>query len=97
MTFRHPLKGGGMGASGIKKIGVIGIGLMGSGIAQVAAAYGFETVVTDTSDEVVKRGMARIEESLSKLVASYERSQGQRGMGPEQKDATLPSCAAPPI
>jgi 3-hydroxybutyryl-CoA dehydrogenase len=62
---------------------------MGSGIAQVAASNGFETMVTDTSDEVVKRGMARIEESLSKLVASYERSKGQRGMSAEQKRATL--------
>ena len=51
-----------MGASGIEKIGVIGIGLMGSGIAQVSAAYGFDTVVADMSDEVVKRGMARIED-----------------------------------
>jgi 3-hydroxybutyryl-CoA dehydrogenase len=83
------LKGEGMGASGIEKIGVIGIGLMGSGIAQVSAAYGFETVVTDMSDELVKRGMARIEDSLSKLTASYERSKGQRGMSPEQRDATL--------
>ena len=78
-----------MGASGIEKIGVIGIGLMGSGIAQVSATYGFDTVVADMSDEVVKRGMARIEDSLSKLVASYERSKGQRGMAPEQRDATL--------
>jgi 3-hydroxybutyryl-CoA dehydrogenase len=62
---------------------------MGSGIAQVAATYGFDTVVTDTSEEVVKRGMARIEDSLSKLVASYERSQGQRGMSAEQKSAAL--------
>ena len=36
-----------MGASGIEKIGVIGIGLMGSGIAQVSATYGFDTVVAD--------------------------------------------------
>ena len=78
-----------MGASGIEKIGVIGIGLMGSGIAQVSAAYGFDTVVTDMSDELVKRGMARIEDSLSKLTASYERSKGQRGMSAEQRDATL--------
>jgi 3-hydroxybutyryl-CoA dehydrogenase len=83
------LKGEGMGASGIEKIGVIGIGLMGSGIAQVSAAYGFDTVVTDMSDELVKRGMAHIEDSLSKLTASYERSKGQRGMSPEQRDATL--------
>jgi 3-hydroxybutyryl-CoA dehydrogenase len=78
-----------MGASGISRVGVAGIGLMGSGIAQVAATYGFDTVVTDTSEEVVKRGMARIEDSLSKLVASYERSQGQRGMSAEQKSAAL--------
>jgi 3-hydroxybutyryl-CoA dehydrogenase len=83
------LKGEDMGTSGIEKIGVVGIGLMGSGIAQVSAAYGFDTVVADMSDEVVKRGMARIEDSLAKLAASYERSQGQRGMAPEQKDATL--------
>jgi 3-hydroxybutyryl-CoA dehydrogenase len=83
------LKGEGMEASSIHKIGVVGIGLMGSGIAQVAATYGFDTVVTDTSDAVVKRGMTRIEESLSKLVASYERSKGQRGMALEQKDATM--------
>jgi 3-hydroxybutyryl-CoA dehydrogenase len=78
-----------MGASGIKNIGVVGIGLMGSGIAQVSAAYGFDTVVTDMSDELVKRGMARIEDSLSKLTASYERSKGQRGMSTEQRGATL--------
>jgi 3-hydroxybutyryl-CoA dehydrogenase len=83
------LRGEGMGASGVKKIGVVGIGLMGSGIAQVAATYSFDTVVTDTSDEVVKRGMSRIEDSLSKLVASHERSKGQRGMPAAQRDATL--------
>jgi 3-hydroxybutyryl-CoA dehydrogenase len=83
------LKGEGMGSSGINKVGVAGIGLMGSGIAQVAATYGFDTVVTDVSEEVVKRGMMRIEDSLSKLVASYERSQGQRGMSAEQRRATL--------
>jgi 3-hydroxybutyryl-CoA dehydrogenase len=83
------LKGEGMGASGIEKIGVIGIGLMGSGIAQVSATYGFDTVVADVSDEVVKRGMERIEDSLSKLVASYERSKGQRGIASERRDATM--------
>jgi 3-hydroxybutyryl-CoA dehydrogenase len=78
-----------MGASGIHKIGVVGIGLMGSGIAQVAATHDFDTLVTDTSAEVVKRGMSRIEDSLAKLTASYQRSNGQRGMAPKQKDATM--------
>jgi 3-hydroxybutyryl-CoA dehydrogenase len=36
----------------IKKVGVLGCGLMGSGIAQVAAGAGFETVVREVSDEV---------------------------------------------
>jgi 3-hydroxybutyryl-CoA dehydrogenase len=76
-----------MGASGIKSVGVAGIGLMGSGIAQVAAVCGFDTIVTDTAEEVVRRGMARIEDSLAKLVASYERSQGQRGLSAEQRHA----------
>jgi 3-hydroxybutyryl-CoA dehydrogenase len=78
-----------MGTSGIAKIGVIGIGLMGSGIAQVSATSGFDTIVADMSDEVVQRGMARIEDSFGRLVASYDRSGGQRGMAPEQRDAAL--------
>ena len=49
-------------------------------------------MVADTSDEVVKRGMERIEDSLSKLVASYERSKGSaHGLC---TDTTWPSCAA---
>jgi 3-hydroxybutyryl-CoA dehydrogenase len=78
-----------MGTSGIAKIGVIGIGLMGSGIAQVSATSGFDTIVADMSDEVLQRGMARIEDSFGRLVASYDRSRGQRGMAPEQRDAAL--------
>ena len=54
-----------MSESGIAKVGVIGIGTMGCGIAQVAAQSGFETVVVDISDEVVQRGMAHIEKSLA--------------------------------
>jgi 3-hydroxybutyryl-CoA dehydrogenase len=90
------VKGEGMGASGIEKIGVIGIGLMGSGIAQVAATHGFDTVVADMSDEVVQRGMARIEDSLSKLVASYDRSKGQRGMASDLRDAALAKLRGTP-
>jgi 3-hydroxyacyl-CoA dehydrogenase len=47
-------------ASDIRKVGVIGIGLMGSGIAQVAATRGFETVVVDVTSEILERGMGRI-------------------------------------
>ena len=41
--------------SQIKRVGVVGSGQMGGGIAQVAAVSGFETVVMDTSAEAVAR------------------------------------------
>lgn len=52
----------------IRKVGVVGCGLMGSGIAQVAATSGFETVVRDVSQELLDKGLAAIEKSLAKLV-----------------------------
>jgi 3-hydroxybutyryl-CoA dehydrogenase len=51
----------------IKKVGVLGCGLMGAGIAQVAASAGFETVVREVSDEFIARGFAGIEKSLAKF------------------------------
>jgi 3-hydroxybutyryl-CoA dehydrogenase len=51
----------------IKKVGVLGCGLMGSGIAQTAATAGFETIVREVSDELCERGFAGIEKSLAKF------------------------------
>jgi len=48
--------------------GVLGCGLMGSGIAQVAASVGYDTIVRDVSKEVLDRGRAGIEKSLAKFV-----------------------------
>lgn len=52
----------------IQKIGVLGCGLMGSGIAQVCAQAGFATVVREVSAELVDRGMKSIEKNLNRLV-----------------------------
>jgi 3-hydroxybutyryl-CoA dehydrogenase len=52
----------------IKKVGVLGCGLMGSGIAQTAAAAGFETIVREVTDEFLDKGMASIDKSLSRLL-----------------------------
>jgi 3-hydroxybutyryl-CoA dehydrogenase len=52
----------------IRKVGVVGCGLMGSGIAQVCAAAGFTTVVREVSPEVVAKGLAGIEKNLARLV-----------------------------
>jgi 3-hydroxybutyryl-CoA dehydrogenase len=51
----------------IKKVGVLGCGLMGSGIAQVAASAGFETVVCEVSDDLIQKGFVGIEKSLAKF------------------------------
>ncbi len=52
----------------IRKVGVLGCGLMGAGIAEVAARAGFETVVREVSEEVVDKGMAKLRGSLDKAV-----------------------------
>ena len=51
----------------IRKVGVAGCGLMGSGIAQVAAMAGFATVVREISDELLQKGLGIMEKSLAKL------------------------------
>jgi 3-hydroxybutyryl-CoA dehydrogenase len=52
----------------IKKVGVLGCGLMGSGIAEVAARAGYETVVREVTDELLEKGLAKIHGSLAKAV-----------------------------
>jgi len=52
----------------IKRVGVLGCGLMGSGIAQVSAVAGYPTVVKEVADDFLKKGMASIEKSLGKFV-----------------------------
>ena len=50
--------------SEVRKVGVLGCGLMGGGIAQVCATAGFETVVREADQEPLDRGMAGINRSL---------------------------------
>ena len=51
----------------IQKVGVLGCGLMGAGIAQTAASAGFETIVREVSDDLVARGFDGIEKSLARF------------------------------
>src|SRR4029453_12595961 len=53
----------------IKKVGVIGCGLMGSGIAQVSAQAGFQTTVVEANQELLDRGLGGIKRTLEGLVA----------------------------
>jgi 3-hydroxybutyryl-CoA dehydrogenase len=66
----------------IKTVGVLGCGLMGSGIAQVSAAAGYRTIVREVSPELIARGRGGLQASLEKAV--------ERGkLKPEERDATL--------
>lgn len=52
----------------IQKVGVVGCGLMGSGIAQVTAQAGYHVVVREVNDQLLDKGLAGIERSLQKFV-----------------------------
>ncbi len=50
----------------MKKVGVVGCGLMGSGIAQVSALSGYTTTVVEINDDILKKGLARIDDWLER-------------------------------
>ena len=52
----------------IKKVGVVGCGIMGSGIAEVCARSGYEVVVREISEELLQKGLERIRKSMAKGV-----------------------------
>ena len=66
----------------IKKVGVLGCGLMGSGIAQVAAMAGCDVTVLEQEQKFLDKGFAGIGKSLTRLV---ERGTAKGGLTPEQK------------
>ncbi|MBA7622507.1 3-hydroxybutyryl-CoA dehydrogenase [subsurface metagenome] len=66
----------------IKKIGVVGCGLMGSGIAQVCAQSGYQVVVSEINDELLNKGLASINKFLAKSVEKDKITE-------QDKDATL--------
>lgn len=75
--------------SGIHKVGVLGVGLMGSGIAQVAASQGFDTVVVDLTPEILAKGIQRIQRSMQRLAESHEKSGGKSGISAVEKNSAL--------
>ncbi len=62
----------------IERVGVVGCGLMGSGIAQVVAQAGVEVVVREVSAELVEKGLKSIEKNLQRLVEKGSLSEAQR-------------------
>src|SRR3954469_9126864 len=69
-------------SSTIKKVGVLGAGLMGHGIAQVTAAAGYDVVLREVDDAALQKGIGKIEKQLAKAVEKGRSSQ-------EDADAVL--------
>jgi len=61
----------------IEKIGVIGAGTMGNGIAHVSALSGFDTVLVDVKDEFVQRGFDTIQKNMDRQVKKEKISQSE--------------------
>ena len=70
----------------IKKVGVLGCGLMGSGIAQVCATAGFEVTVLEVDQKFLDRGFDGVKKSLTKF---SERPPEKGGITAQQKDEIL--------
>jgi len=66
----------------IRKVGVVGCGLMGSGITQVCAQSGYPVVVSEINDELLNKGLASINAVLTKSVEKGKLTQ-------QDKDGTL--------
>ena len=66
----------------IRKVGVVGCGQMGGGIAQVCAQSGYDTVVSEINDELLAKGMVSIKSFLATAVKRERISEADR-------DATL--------
>ena len=70
----------------IRKVGILGCGLMGSGIAQVAATAGFDVTVLDIDQKFLDKGFSGIEKSLAKFA---ERPPEKGGITVQQKNEIL--------
>jgi len=66
----------------IEKVGVVGAGLMGSGIAEISAKAGFDVLVREIDEASAERGRARIEKSMNRAVEKEK-------LSAEERDAAL--------
>ena len=73
----------------LNMIGVIGCGLMGSGIAEVCARAGYRVVVREINEDLLQHGLGRIQKSLNKAVARDKISQAQADQTMERIQGTL--------
>lgn len=72
-----PATGSGMDGQ-ISKVGIVGLGTMGAGIAEVFARAGYDVVGVDTSDVAVERGRAHVEGSTARAVSRGKLTEDER-------------------
>src|SRR4026208_765259 len=73
----------------IKTVGVLGCGLMGSGIAQISAAAGYKTIVREVDDIALDKGIGRIKKFLDDGGAQGKGAAGNKRSGREVADRAL--------
>jgi 3-hydroxybutyryl-CoA dehydrogenase len=65
----------------IKRVGVVGCGIMGSGICQICAESGYTVMVTETDEELLKKGLTGIEKALQRSVEKGKITQDESDSG----------------
>lgn len=73
----------------IKQVGVVGCGLMGSGIAEACARAGYQVTVSEVSEELLQKGLGRIQKSLARAVARGKAEQQQADQAMARITGTL--------
>lgn len=73
----------------ITQVGVVGCGLMGSGIVEVCARAGYRVVVREVNDELLQKGLSRIRDSLTRAVARGKATQEQMDQALARIQGTL--------
>src|SRR5689334_16738486 len=75
----NPQRGGiAMDPNDVRRVGVIGCGIMGSGIVEVSAKAGLDVIFVEANDEFRERGQASVERSMAKAVERGKLSEGDR-------------------
>ena len=80
----------------IKKVGVLGAGLMGHGIAQVAAQAGYDVVLREVDEATLAKGIGKIEKQLARAVEKGKSDAGGRRRGARRGSRARPTTATSP-
>src|SRR5947207_1153413 len=92
---RRAATGGGVEPKDVRRVGVVGAGIMGSGIVEVVARAGAEVVYVEAGPELVRRGRERIERSIGTAVdrGKLEEANAHAALGRVRGESDLGALA----